>query len=170
MDLCFVNRCISASIFFLRTQLPTYHTQTLNMYTPRTLLLALAPCVFASPTMPSPRNSSEGCSAASLGGFKWTVGGFDYHASYIFSTPAHQNSWGYVDFNISNPAVPDAVASCSAQSDQLSDFFYGTQWYQCTFDGDDGRVPSATFTFNSPTGDLYINQTWVCDDKDPQYP
>lgn len=140
------------------------------MHTLQAFLVALAPCVFASPVTLSTRDSSEGCTAASLGGFEWTVDDFDFHASYIFSTPAHQNSWGYVSFNLSNPALPDAVTSCNAQSDQLSDFFYGTQWYDCTFDGYESRTPSATFTFNRPTGELYINQTWVCDDKDPQYP
>ncbi|KAJ4288812.1 hypothetical protein N0V88_007139 [Collariella sp. IMI 366227] len=62
---------------------------------------------------------------------QWTVHGFDYHASYTFSTPAHQNSWGYVNFNLTNNVVPYTVV-CSAASSQLTDFFYGTVDYTCT--------------------------------------
>lgn len=142
------------------------------MYPLHTSLLALflATCASATPTPPSPRqDSTASCSDATLHGFEWTVQDFDFHASYIFSTPAHQNSWGYVNFNLSNPAVPDVLASCSAQSDQLSDFFFGTVPYQCLFDGEAGSAP-ATFSFNRPTGELDINQTWTCSDKNPTYP
>lgn len=129
--------------------------------------LALAPPVFGVPLLQ--RNSSPWCSAASLHGFEWTVQDFDFHASYIFTTPAHQNSWGYINFNLSNPAVSDVLASCTAQSDQLSDFFYGTFSYECTFNGTSGPAP-AKFSFNRSTGELDINQTWACNDQDPKYP
>lgn len=104
--------------------------------------------------------------------FAWTVTDFEYHASYVFSTPAHQNSWGYVDFNLSNPAVPDAVATCHAASNQLSDFFYGTVWYDCALNGTTtgGGPAPATFAFSRPSGELKVNQTWTCDDQDPKYP
>lgn len=134
-----------------------------------TSLLALAPFVSGTPTPLLQRASSPTCSNASLHGFKWTVQDFDFHTSYIFSTPAHQNSWGYVNFNLSNPAVPGARASCSAASSQLSDFFYGTVPYACTVAGAAGPAP-ATFAFNRPTGELDVNQTWTCDDQDPKYP
>lgn len=134
-----------------------------------TALLALAPYAFGKPTPLYQRASSESCTGASVHGLQWTVKDFDFHASYIFSTPAHQNSWGYVNFNLSNPAVPSVLASCSAASDQLSDFFFGTLWYHCTFNGIAGPAP-ATFAFNRPTGELDINQTWICRDQDPKYP
>ncbi|KAF3765651.1 hypothetical protein M406DRAFT_356003 [Cryphonectria parasitica EP155] len=111
-------------------------------------------------------SSTSSCSATSFDEAGWTIEDFDYHASYVFSTPAHQNSWGYASFNLTNPAVPDTVASCSASSDQLEDFFYGTVWYDCA--GSDAAP--ATFAFSRPSGELDINQTWVCDDEDPQYP
>lgn len=139
------------------------------MYRLYTSLLALATCVSGTPTPLSPRAATASCSDASVHGFAWTVKDFDFHASYIFSTPAHQNSWGYVSFNLSNPAVPDVVASCSAQSSQLSDFFFGTVSYQCTYGGAAGPAP-ATFSFNRPSGELAINQTWTCSDKSPTYP
>lgn len=95
---------------------------------------------------------------------KWTVHGFDYHASYLFTTPAHQNSWGYVNFNLTNTAVP-YTASCSAASNQLSDFFYGTQWYTCTLPATAPVGAAVTFTYNRPSGELDVNETVVCDGK-----
>lgn len=116
---------------------------------------------------------SAGCSETSFKDFKWTIQDFDYHASYIFTTPSHQNSWGYVNFSLSNPALPDVqVASCNAASSQLSEFFYGTLQYNCTFDGqlgEPGPAP-AKFTFSRPSGELVVDQKWVCRDQDPKYP
>lgn len=130
-------------------------------------LLTIAPFVWGSPT--ASRNTSAGCSKTSFGNLKWTVEKFDFRASYIFTTPAHQNSWGYANFNLSNNALPDVLATCSAQSDQLSDFFYGDLPYTCTIDGEPGPAP-ARFTFSRPSGELDINQTWTCDDVDPNDP
>lgn len=139
---------------------------------------AASPILAAAPTL-SPRDSTEnGCTNTSFGrpeSFAWSVAGFDYHASYTFTTPAHQNSWGYVSFNLSNPALAPAVAVCSASSNQLSDFFYGTMAYRCALpDGTaivgGGRGGQATFDFSRPSGVLNINQTWSCHDQDPQYP
>ncbi|ORY68551.1 uncharacterized protein BCR38DRAFT_335597 [Pseudomassariella vexata] len=113
------------------------------------------------------RDSNPGCQAASQKDFAWTVEDFDYHASYTFTTPAHQNSWGYVNFNLSNPALT-YKASCSASSNQLSDFFYGTMPYTCTVP--DGSTAKTTFDFSRPSGKLNVNQTWVCSDLDPKYP
>ncbi|KAH9886144.1 hypothetical protein F4778DRAFT_759142 [Xylariomycetidae sp. FL2044] len=119
------------------------------------------------------RDDNPGCQAAGFGGdFAWTVKDFDYHASYIFTTPAHQNSWGYVSFNLSNPALA-YEAQCSAASSQLSDFFYGNFPYTCTVpDADAGgsTTTETTFDFSRPSGVLDVNQTWVCSDADPQYP
>lgn len=140
------------------------------MYGLSAALLAFVPCVLGTPVSMLQQNSSSSCTEDSVKRFEWTVEGFDFHASYIFSTPAHQNSWGYVNFNLSNPAVPDILMSCSAQSDQLQDFYYGTQWYQCTANGTSYRPAPATFTFNRPTGELDINQSWTCNDQDPKYP
>lgn len=67
----------------------------------------------------------------------WTVSNFDFHASYTFTTPAHQNSWGYVNFTLENPAV-DYKPICSAASSQLQDFYYGTQVYKCEMPDDKG--------------------------------
>ncbi|KAK0744498.1 hypothetical protein B0T21DRAFT_281132, partial [Apiosordaria backusii] len=94
-----------------------------------------------------------------------TVHGFDFHASYVFTNPAHQNSWGYVNFNLSNDVVP-YTAKCSAASSQLSDFFYGTVEYTCALVGTD--VPAgakAGFKFSRPGGTLEITETIGCSDK-----
>src|SRR5687767_900631 len=50
-------------------------------------------------------NKQPSCMAAGQKVSSWKVENFDYHASYIFTTPAHQNSWGYVNFTLSNPAL-----------------------------------------------------------------
>lgn len=131
-----------------------------------TILLAVASMVGASPITP---RDTTGCSQTSFKNFEWTVESFVFKASYIFTTPAHQNSWGYADFNLSNAAVPDVLATCSGRSDQLSDFFYGNLPYDCTFEGETGPAP-AKFTYNRASGELDINQTWTCDDVDPKYP
>ncbi|KAK4168994.1 hypothetical protein QBC43DRAFT_83964 [Cladorrhinum sp. PSN259] len=113
----------------------------------------------------SPLSRRSECSETSFKDFKWTVKSFDFHANYIFSTPAHQNSWGYSSFELSNPADQSTV-SCSAASSQINDFFYGTIPYACN---DTGRHGTTKFDFNRPTGELRANQTWTCD-LDQQYP
>ncbi|KAI0887614.1 uncharacterized protein GGS22DRAFT_157609 [Annulohypoxylon maeteangense] len=130
-------------------------------------LVTLLPLAIAAPVGLSTRDSNPGCQAASFGNFAWQVENFDYHASYIFTTPAHQNSWGYVNFNLTNPAL-EYKAVCSATSNQLSDFFYGTMAYNCTVP--DGSTTKTTFDFSRPSGALNVNQTWTCSDEDPQYP
>jgi hypothetical protein len=95
----------------------------------------------------------------------WDVQKFDFHSSYIFTTPAHQNSHGYVNFTLSNPAL-DRPTICSASSSQLSEFFYGNQIFTCD-DVPDGQ--RATFTYSRSTGDLQINQTWTCPDEQARF-
>ncbi|KAI1477833.1 hypothetical protein F4774DRAFT_387847 [Daldinia eschscholtzii] len=130
-------------------------------------ITALLPLVATAPVELNNRDSNPGCQDASFGDFKWTIENFDYHASYIFTTPAHQNSWGYVNFNLTNPAL-EYQAICSASSNQLSDFFYGTMPYTCTVP--EGYTTKTTFDFSRPSGKLNVNQTWTCSDTDPQYP
>ncbi|KAI1085450.1 hypothetical protein F5B20DRAFT_518413 [Whalleya microplaca] len=130
-------------------------------------LTAILPLAMAAPLQLATRDANPGCFDASFGNFSWSVENFDYHASYIFTTPAHQNSWGYVNFNLTNPAL-EYQAVCSASSNQLSDFFYGTMAYNCT--EPDGTSAETKFDFSRPSGVLNVNQTWDCSDKDPQYP
>lgn len=113
-----------------------------------------------------PATVSGGCIAQSRKLKSWTVRHFDFHADYIFSTPSHQNSWGYVNFTLEN-SVLDYKPICSAQSDQLQDFFYGNVIYSCQ------GVPhgdKATFTFNRANNHLHINQTWHCPGASSTYP
>jgi len=97
-------------------------------------------------------------------GFTWTVHGFDYHASYIFTTPSHQNSYGYVNFNLTNSAT-SYTAVCSATGFQLEDFFYGDISYPCTLPSTAPAGAAVSFKFNRPTGQLDLNETWICDTK-----
>ncbi|KAI1486745.1 hypothetical protein F5X96DRAFT_215636 [Biscogniauxia mediterranea] len=129
-------------------------------------LANILPLAAAAPLLGARDSSTPGCSDASFNNFAWAIEDFDYHASYIFTTPAHQNSWGYVNFNLTNPAL-GYEAKCSAASNQLSDFFYGTMAYTCSSPEDNTET---TFDFSRPSGLLHVNQSWVCSDADPQYP
>ena len=87
-----------------------------------------------------------------------TVHDFDFHASYIFTTPAHQNSWGYVNFNLTAEGAAYTTA-CSTTSNQLSDFFYGTVAYACTPEPDAPYGAGANFRFSRPSNKLDIEYT-----------
>jgi hypothetical protein len=100
-------------------------------------------------------------------GLQWTVQGFDYHAQYTFTSPAHQNSWGYVNFNVSNNVVP-YTAVCGASSSQLTDFFYGTMDYTCTLPAAAPIGSTVKFRFSRPAGQLDIEETVVCEGKKPE--
>lgn len=127
--------------------------------------LLLAGSALALPASLSSRATEETCTKKSTAAYEWTVDDFDFHASYTFSTPAHQNSWGYVNFTLTN-SVLDYKPICSASSSQLEDFFYGTMVYDC-------KVPEnaeeATFTYSRPSGALQINQTWTCEDEGSRF-
>lgn len=128
------------------------------------LLLAGSASAAALPTS-GLFSRNETCKDASLQVDSWVVEDFDYHASYLFTNPAHQNSWGYVNFTLANPVL-DYRPICSASSNQLSDFFYGTVNYECQLP-EGVEVPEgnlATFNFSSPSKVLNINQTWECED------
>jgi hypothetical protein len=103
------------------------------------------------------------CISTTLHGFKWQVKDLDYHSFTYFTTPAHANSWGYISFNLSNPAV-DLTVPCSMQSSRWTDFFYGDQWYDCLVPADQApaEIPALSFRFLTRTR-LDVNQTWICD-------
>ncbi|KAG7293968.1 hypothetical protein NEMBOFW57_004029 [Staphylotrichum longicolle] len=93
----------------------------------------------------------------------WTASNFDFHASVIYSTPAHLSSArGYASFDLFNPA-DQSTTHCDAASSQFFDFFDGTVQYKCN----DTR---SSFDFNRVSGQLRVNQSWVCSDQDPQDP
>ncbi|KAL2268954.1 hypothetical protein VTJ83DRAFT_3800 [Remersonia thermophila] len=129
------------------------------------LLLGLAA---ASPVAaPAPISvSPAGCADNSFKNFSWQAQNFDFQASYIFTTPSHQNSWGYVSFDLFNPAV-QKTTRCEAASNQLSDFFYGTVQYKCN---DTALIRETSFDFNRPLNQLRVKQRWTCDDRNPMYP
>jgi hypothetical protein len=131
------------------------------------LLPALALALPTTLSTLSTRDAEPGCQDASFNNFAWTIDSFRFHASYVFSTPAHQNSWGYVDFNLTNAALA-YQARCSASSSRINDFFFGDQVYDCVVP--EGSSAKTTFSFSRPEGKLGLNQTWTCSDKDPQYP
>ncbi|KAI0393952.1 hypothetical protein F5Y17DRAFT_279988 [Xylariaceae sp. FL0594] len=130
-------------------------------------IAAFVPLALAAPGCGYPAKS---CSKVSFSDFSWNVEAFTYHASYIFSTPAHQIASGTVAFNITNPAVPNTKVSCSAYSSQLTDFFYGDFVYTCQQPGAGSKITETTFDYNAVTGHLDVNQTWTCNDQDPKYP
>jgi len=137
------------------------------MYLPSTTALSALLFAAASTTASPLINRRSACSDLSFDNFEWSVSDFDFHANYIFSTPAHQNSWGYASFDLVNPADQSKV-HCSAASNQINDFFYGTVSYACD-DAAGGRLGTTKFDFNRPTGELKANQSWVCGPEE-QYP
>ena len=100
--------------------------------------------------------------AASAGAtdVQWTIPTFDFHASYTFTTPAHQNSWGYVDFNLTNNLVPYAI-SCKAQNNRMFNFPSDTPAFACTPQGEAPLGAAANFQFNRLTGQLHVEETVV---------
>ncbi|KAG6195615.1 hypothetical protein E4U22_007075 [Claviceps purpurea] len=127
--------------------------------------LLLAATAMAAPA-PAPATVSEPmthetCTQKSGRTRGWQVKDFDFHASYLFTTPAHQNSAGFVKFTLENPAL-NFTSQCEGRSGQLDDFFYGNFVYKCT-----QPVPGVetTFTFSRPSSQLLINQSWACVDE-----
>lgn len=118
----------------------------------------LAGAAVAQPTA-SASHGQNSCMKKSTQVTEWTVEDFDFHSSYIFSTPAHQNSWGYVNFTLANPAV-EYPLQCSSKSSWLQDFYYGMVNYDCT--APDGKSGAGSFNFSRPLNELKINQSWSC--------
>jgi len=133
------------------------------------LPLAAVAAPLSSNTAVFRRDNNTGCFDTSFGNLVWGVEDFAYNASYLFTTPAHQNSWGYASFELSNSALT-YKATCSASSSQLSDFFYGTQIYECKMPDPEGAGTTTTFSFDYPGRKLGVNQTWSCSDTEPDYP
>ncbi|KXX73715.1 hypothetical protein MMYC01_207260 [Madurella mycetomatis] len=133
-------------------------------------ILALLPALLSATSVSaSPiRPRQAACTTTSFESFAWLARQFDFHASYVFRTPSHQNSWGYVSFDLFNPA-DQSTTHCQAQSNQLSEFFYGTVPYRCDDEGA-GRSGRTSFDFDRATGRVRLNQTWTCTDQDPQWP
>ncbi|KAI1326703.1 hypothetical protein F5Y16DRAFT_225524 [Xylariaceae sp. FL0255] len=126
-------------------------------------LAVILPLAAAMPRDLYTRSSNHtSCTAISSSkNFKWNIVDFVYHGSYVFSTPAHQIDSGTVNFNLSNPATDENI-SCSAYSDQLEDFFYGTYNYNCTTPT--GSTTITSFNYSTPSTVLNVNQTWECTD------
>ncbi|KAG5919175.1 hypothetical protein E4U61_001146 [Claviceps capensis] len=127
--------------------------------------LLLAATAMAAPA-PAPATVSEPmthetCTQKSGRTRGWQVKDFDFHASYVFTTPAHQNSVGLVKFTLENSAL-NVTSQCEGRSVQLDDFFYGNFVYKCT-----QPVPGVetAFTFSRPSSQLLINQSWACVDE-----
>ncbi|CEJ80630.1 hypothetical protein VHEMI00803 [[Torrubiella] hemipterigena] len=108
----------------------------------------------------------DSCTAQSLRTSEWTLKDFDFHASYTFTTPAHQNSWGYVNFELANKNL-DYNAKCSATSGWLDSFFYGLINYNCT--QPDGSLSQGSFNFSRGDNTLNINQTWPCKEEGSRF-
>lgn len=135
---------------------------------PAQLLLFAPLAALAAPLSPrQSENRTQSCAARSPTVSEWQLEDFDFHANYIFSTPSHQNSWGYVSFTLVNPVLGSS-ANCSGRSNRLSDFFYGEIEYEC--DNLEGALNGGSkFAFDRPSRDVKIEQTWECHDN-PQFP
>jgi hypothetical protein len=105
------------------------------------------------------------CLSTSVRDFGWDLT-LEYRAFWYFTNPAHQNSWGHVNFTLKNPAVASTI-SCQYDSDRLTDFFYGDFWMTCVPTPAVPAITSTYFKFFTHSK-FELNQTWVCDDKDPK--
>lgn len=124
-------------------------------------LISLLSLMAVASAIPSPQPSPQAVSCTPTAStLWWVVSGLYYHESHIFSTPAHQNSWGYVAFNMTN-SITGTTSQCEAASDQLNDFFYDTQSYDCE-DLDPATGGGSSFTFNRPGKQLQVEQDWYC--------
>ncbi|KAI0437517.1 hypothetical protein F4803DRAFT_565984 [Xylaria telfairii] len=126
----------------------------------------MLPLAVAFPYNMSPRDTN-GCTSVSFGDFSWTIEAFTYYSSDVFSTPSREVASGSVDFNLTNPAVPEKV-HCTGFSTMPAALFFGDVDYTCTAPA--GSKTKTSFTFSRITNELGITQTWKCSDRDPQYP
>lgn len=126
-----------------------------------TVALLAATTALAAPAGISDQNS---CTSKSTKVTGLLVKDFGFHASYTFSTPAHQIAGGLVNFTLANPVL-DYELRCSASSGQLTDFFYGTMNYNCTDDQTGKQTQQGTFSYSRPTNEIAVNQTWRCPEQ-----
>ncbi|KAL2132845.1 hypothetical protein VTI74DRAFT_3244 [Chaetomium olivicolor] len=139
------------------------HCRTLFTLLPLLPLLGLTATASPISTRVAEATEAAGCSDISFKSMSWTASNFDFQASVIYTTPAHLGlADGYASFDLFNPA-DQSTTHCHAASHQFPDFFYGTVQYKC----DDTR---SSFDFNRVSGQLRVNQSWVCSDRDPQHP
>ena len=128
---------------FTKPNKPTSHKisnqQPKKMFTLKSttaaLLTAILGLTTAAPTTTTTTRSTS----------SYSVKNFDYHADYIFSTPSHQNSWGYVTFSIDGLATP--AVQCATAANRIPDFFYGDVSYVCS-------DPAYSFRFDRPSNTL----------------
>lgn len=97
----------------------------------------------------------------------WDVKDFDFHADYVFTTPAHQNSYGYVSFSLTSEKT-GAVYSCDAQSSQIPNFFYDfNDFYPCSASKGavEGTESSVSFKYNREDGKVTVRETLNASDN-----
>ncbi|KAJ6788804.1 hypothetical protein PWT90_02807 [Aphanocladium album] len=120
-------------------------------------MYGLITALFAASAIAAPATT---CTSKSTKATEFDIKDFDFHASWTFTTPAHQNSWGYVNFTLANKVL-DYEYQCSSASNWLSDFYYGNINYNCT-DAAGQQTHEGTFSYSRPMTTLAINQTWDC--------
>lgn len=92
---------------------------------------------------------------------EWTVHDFSYHASITFTTPAHQIAKGNLKFTLSNPVLPYKV-DCAAESLSYNGAFFAGNTYDCVVPKKYADGDEVSFSYDSESGKLAINQTWSC--------
>lgn len=112
------------------------------------ILLTTGRIALAANCQPSCASSSMSASLA--------LDTFINTGSWTFTTPAHQNANGYINFDTTN-SVLGTQTRCWATSTRLTDFFYGMIDYECEDD-----VTSFSFS-QLNDGLLEVNTTWSCD-------
>ncbi|KAK4444138.1 hypothetical protein QBC34DRAFT_442777 [Podospora aff. communis PSN243] len=122
-----------------------------------------APRPTCPPCPPCPPANT--CLTTSVTNPAWSLA-LSYRAFWYFTTPAHQNSWGSVTLNLTNSAIPSATVGCQADSNRLTEFFYGDQLYPCSVSdaAKAAGVGDTGFRFWGYAGGrrVEVNQTWGC--------
>lgn len=106
------------------------------------------------------RPADRVCTALSSRRLEWTIRGFAFGSSELFTTPAHQAvSRGAANFTLENTALSYRFR-CEAVSARAPDYLYGDDVWDCAAaaPGDTSR-----FSFDRPTGVLRVEQAWGCD-------
>jgi hypothetical protein len=131
-----------------------------------TTVLLFAYTALAAPQAYPTQPPAETCGRRSPQAKSLQLTNFYLHSREEFTTPSHQNSYGYLSFEVHNPIL-DYVIQCDTMSTTLPEFYSAGREWTCY--APPGIGGSVTFSYDRSTGKLDLIQKWVCYD-DPVYP
>ncbi|CEJ87234.1 hypothetical protein VHEMI04347 [[Torrubiella] hemipterigena] len=109
----------------------------------------------------------DDCASQAIAMKSWTIHNFNFNASKVFTTPAHQFGDGYVGFNLFN-TVTNEERRCDGGAGRLDPWFVGDANFQCrTMNG--ANDPNTVFNFNLASRTVKLNQSFECPGSVTQY-